>query len=497
MFAAFPASVIFQDDQLLVIDKPAGIATHSPEPGVCWGWYEYFHWRNPDSEKLRLLHRLDRDTSGVLLFAKTAETSRELSQQWESEQIGKRYVFATRRKPSKASWKIEQAIGGHAALTEFRALDKAGAFYRVEARPRTGRTHQVRIHASNSGAPIVGDREHGDENDEWPLLLHATEMTCSLAGAKSVFAASLPDTFSAVSAPEAWWRRAGVFRDAMTGGLEAVRAIHGAADGFAQRVVERFGGIWVLSEFGPLKADPLRTLLKGRELVTKTYLGEGKVENKGAASPTVVSENGLRYEVRFDEATTTGLFLDQRENRLHLRRLLAGLPPGPVLNCFAHTCSFSVAAAAAGRRTASVDLSPKYLEWGKRNFTLNDLNADEHAWLRGDAKDWLKRLKKKNEKFAAIILDPPSFSRGKLGDFRVERDLQPLIRQAAELLLHRGVMLIATNFQKWSHRDFISKVTAALGKKPFKSFSLPLPPDFPYQSGEKLWMRSVWITLGA
>jgi len=491
---AFPSGVIFEDDHLLAVNKPSGISTHTPNKDLCWGWYEYFHWFNPGVEKLKLLHRLDRDTSGVLLFAKSPEASRELAGQWESGSVFKRYVFATRRKPQKNSWKIDQSIDGQKACTEFRALS-GGAFHRIEALPKTGRTHQVRIHASVSGVPIVGDREHGDPKDSWPLLLHAAELRCRAPGATadSTFSAPLPETFSAGSARATWWKRAGLLREAMSG--DASRWVHGMADGFPEQVVERFKDVWVLSNFTEVREDELKKALSGRKLVIKRYLGQGRVENVGQAPPVSVVENGLRYKVRFDEATTTGLYLDQRENRLMLKRIMGRLPPGPVLNCFAHTCSFSVVAACAGRATASIDLSAKYLEWGKRNFILNSLDPEKHRWLRGDTADWIKRLKKKDERFAAIILDPPSFSRGKLGAFSVEKDLESLIREALSLLLPGGSMLVATNFQKWSREDLLARVERGFRGRKTVLRQIPLPPDFPYASGVPLWMKSVWVTL--
>lgn len=498
MHRRFPTGVILEDHHCLAVNKPAGIATHTPDPSISWGWYDYFHWINPDAPRLKLLHRLDRDTSGVLLFAKTPEASRELSRQWESGSVFKRYVFATRQKPKKDTWRCDRAIDGQASATEFKLAGREGGFFRIEARPLTGRTHQVRIHAAASGVPVVGDREHGKSADDWPLLLHAAELRCTAPGHESgvVLTAPLPETFSAVSAAGAWWLRAGFLREAMTPECEAVRRVHGAADGFAGEVVEQYADRWLAMNFSENRPGGARPFLQGRSVVTKRYLGGGKVESEGSAEPCVVSENGLRYEVRFDEATTTGLFLDQRENRLHLSRLLPRLPDGPVLNCFAHTCSFSVVAASAGRPTASVDLSAKYLEWGKRNFALNGLDSEKHRWLRGDAADWIKRLKKKGEKFAAVILDPPSFSRAKQGDFSVDRDLETMVGEVVDLVPAGGALLVAANFQKWPQEAFLKRVSNALRGRKHESFCLPLPPDFPYQSGEKLWMKSVWITLG-
>src|SRR5207302_8691066 len=131
------------------------------------------------------------------------------------------------------------------------------------------------------------------------------------------------------------------------------------------------------------------------------------------------------------EGYSVGLVLDQRDNR---RRLLTGhiaagfeLGVGvqaalEILNTFAYTCAFSVCAAKAGWRTTSLDLSKKYLEWGKRNFTINSLDPAQHEFIYGDVFDWLDRLKKKQRQFDLILLDPPTFSQSReSGTFRVEK----------------------------------------------------------------------------
>src|SRR5208282_2118674 len=118
----------------------------------------------------------------------------------------------------------------------------------------------------------------------------------------------------------------------------------------------------------------------------------------------------LRFALRFDEGYSVGLFLDQRDNR---RRLLHRHGASEVLNAFAYTCGFSVCAAASGARVTSLDLSKKYLDWGRRNFVLNQLDPARHDFIFGDAFAWFRRLAKKKRLFDIIILDPPTFSRSK------------------------------------------------------------------------------------
>ena len=146
-------------------------------------------------------------------------------------------------------------------------------------------------------------------------------------------------------------------------------------------------------------------------------------------------------------AIRRAFFLDQRDNR---RALRARVRPGvKVLNCFAYTCAFSVAAAAAGARTVSVDLSRRSLDWGKENFRLNGLDpaADAgHDFLAGDVFEWLRRLARQGRRFGGVVLDPPTFSRDRKGRvFRVEDDFGALVALAAALLVPGGWMLCSTN----------------------------------------------------
>src|SRR4030095_11402312 len=101
---------------------------------------------------------------------------------------------------------------------------------------------------------------------------------------------------------------------------------------------------------------------------------------------------------------------------------LEACPTMTVLNTFAYTCGFSVCAALAGARTTSIDLSRKYLEWGKRNFLLNGLDPNQHDFIYGDVFDWLRRLEKKGRLFEVLLLDPPTFSQSKgHGVFQAEK----------------------------------------------------------------------------
>jgi 23S rRNA (cytosine1962-C5)-methyltransferase len=170
--------------------------------------------------------------------------------------------------------------------------------------------------------------------------------------------------------------------------------------------------------------------------------------DEGQSLETVVAESGVQYGLDFSAGYSVGLFLDQRANRTHLRNSA----PKRVLNTFSYTCSFSVVAALAGAETLSVDLSQKSLDRGRLNFTLNQLDPGAHRFIADDVQDFLPRLARRKELFDAVILDPPTFSRGNKGRrFRAEDDLEALLSAALEVTAPRGRVLLSTNCTKINH----------------------------------------------
>src|SRR5205085_11370673 len=116
------------------------------------------------------------------------------------------------------------------------------------------------------------------------------------------------------------------------------------------------------------------------------------------------------------------------------------------LNCFAYTCSFSVAAAAAGAETVNIDLSNKSLQRGRENFSLNSMPTEAHRFIADGVLAVLPRLARKGEKFDTIILDPPTFSRSHRGKtFHVDSDFEALLVSALELVERDGRILLSTN----------------------------------------------------
>jgi 23S rRNA (cytosine1962-C5)-methyltransferase len=212
-----------------------------------------------------------------------------------------------------------------------------------------------------------------------------------------------------------------------------------------------------------------------------------------AAAPlvTVVGENGMRFGLDFAAGYSAGLFIDQRANRALVRRD-AGRR---VLNTFAYTCSFSVAAALAGAETVSIDLSKKSLDRGRENFALNGLDAtgeNRHRFYADDVLDVLPRLARKGETFDTIILDPPTFSRGHKGrKFQAEHDLEALLLTALNLAAPRAKILLSTNCTRLTRRALETLARFALKgvRRTADLHNEPPLPDIPADSAaQTLWL---------
>jgi 23S rRNA (cytosine1962-C5)-methyltransferase len=171
-----------------------------------------------------------------------------------------------------------------------------------------------------------------------------------------------------------------------------------------------------------------------------------------------------------------------------------------MLNTFAYTCGFSLCAAKAGAKTTSLDLSKKYLEWGRRNFTLNGLDPAAHDFIYGDAFDWLRRLAKKGRAFDAVALDPPTFSQSKEhGVFRAEKDYGKLVAAALPLIRPGGVLFASTNAVDWPPEKFLADVEKAIHsarRKILQRHHVPQPPDFPISRAEPAYLKTVWLRIG-
>ena len=509
LVSELPPIVVHEDDQLLIVNKPPGWNTHSPSPYAGEGIYEWLKNREARWAKLALIHRLDKETSGLMIFSKTAEANRSLTEQFTKGLVKKEYILKSDRPAPQKKFTIKShlkrvgeryasergGVSGVDAETEFEVSDEF-----IIARPKTGRTHQIRVHAAESGFPILGDTLYGGSPYE-RLCLHSQRIEFVHPATGKAGEATHLQSFNI----PAWLLR----RQMITADTNAYRWINGAADGFAGWHLDQLGDFLSSQAEKPLtqkQLEFLETWSGGRGVYHKsttrhvraiqpTEASPKHICGPAAAGPFTIKENGVAYEMNFAEGYSTGIFLDQRDNRRRLLRM--ELKGAEVLNTFAYTCAFSVCAALAGAKVTSLDLSRKYLEWGRRNFQLNNLDPAAHDFIYGDVFDWLKRLGKKNRKFDLIILDPPTFSQAKeSGVFRVEKDFPKLLKLALPLLKPNGTFFASSNSARWAPEDFLTQVRSAIGPSKIVSEQyFPQPRDFPISREEPAYLKTVWLCL--
>lgn len=165
--------VVFEDEHLLVVDKPAQLMT-APTPESDRHNLLYYLEQRPASEELHLVHRLDQSTSGLMVVAKNPASARELSEAFRSHSLERLYRTVLLGDLGEAKT-VDAPIEGRPASTNFSPVEHKAGFTLADARLQTGRTHQVRVHAQHLGNPVLGDRRYGQPTDHDPprLALHA------------------------------------------------------------------------------------------------------------------------------------------------------------------------------------------------------------------------------------------------------------------------------------------------------------------------------------
>ena len=546
MAARLNALILFEDEHLLVVHKPSGINTHKPDRFTPDGLHEWLTRRKPQWRNLAILHRLDKDTSGVLVFGKSTRANQSLTEQFTAHTVVKDYLLLTTARPTRPRFRARSTD----AVTEFEFIGPHAGLYLVRARPITGKTHQIRRHASENEFPIVGDTLYGGEPAP-RLMLHAHQITLQHPGTGKpiTFEASVPRVFDEPDPLVAALEFRELIFDEQT---TAFRLISGAADGFPNVVVDNYGG-WLLVQWQTHEAqarskrlvDALRTLARPvgivEQVVTRNERSAPRMLWPTGELPGkfAVRESGLTFLVRFGEGLSTGLFADQRENRWRL--LSMDLRGKTVLNCFAYTCAFSVAAAKVGAAVTSVDLSRNYLEWGRENFLANSLEcrlvcgrdepparpqpandaagrpyprhiqlnrygsgqsgqaAPKHDFIYGDVFDWLRRFGKRKRTWDLVLLDPPTFSKAKHGRaFQAERDYRDLAALAIPLVAADGWLFCSTNQrslepEKFEHalRDAAQQCGRDVTALEFQT----VPFDFRVPLGEHAYLKTFWAQL--
>jgi 23S rRNA (cytosine1962-C5)-methyltransferase len=297
----------------------------------------------------------------------------------------------------------------------------------------------------------------------------------------------------------------------------AYRLAHGEADGLPGVAVDVYGDYLLLHLFSPEADARHRELLDAlfalgpsgvylmRHPKQKNTLVDPRTEQlaphhaqrgSDAPDPLAIRENDLTYLVRLGDGLKTGIFLDQRENRRRVRELSRGKR---VLNLFAYTAGFTVAAAAGGAaQTVSIDASRAVLAWGEQNLRANGFDLASHQFIDDDVFAWIKRAGRRGDRFDLAILDPPSFATTHASRFSAESDYASLAALVLPLLSPGAVLLACTNHRGIGLRKFRKQMHDAgrLARRELAQVKdLPVPSDFPPAPGEESHLKSLLVTV--
>lgn len=550
------AWVLYEDADLVVVDKPHGAPTHAPDTGrvddaVC-RLKAFLAERGESDLYLGIHQRLDRDTSGVLLFTRRREANPAVAREFEGRLVRKTYVACAAKAPGRGKEGVLEhrlvpgedgamralpkgASRGQPAVTRWRVLQAGPRGERVllELTPETGRTHQIRAQLAAVGAPIAGDPIYGGPPAR-RLLLHATALSLKhpATGKPVTFRAPVPAAF------EEWIR--GVDPATTLGDCDHVEALlreaadlrygvaclaettcfrlaNGGGDGLPGVAVDRYGEHFVVSLSSPEAETAREAILDAAERLGPAgiYLKVRPKDSsrlvdtrrealaphepvRGGAAPEafVVHELGLPFEVRLGDGLSTGVFLDQRENRRRVRELAGGLR---VLNLFAYTGPFTVAAVVGGARSSTtVDVSRAALAWARRNLDAVGASPTAHELVEADALGWLDAAAKREERFDLALLDPPSFATTKRSRFSAESDYRPLAARVFRLLAPGGRLLACTNHRgvaRLKLRRLLHEAARDAGCVVAQMKDLPEPVDFPAEPGGECHLKSVLVVL--
>jgi RluA family pseudouridine synthase len=205
--------ILYEDKDVLVVDKPEGLVAVPERRRLEPSLIEILSAQR--AEKLYIVHRIDRETSGVIVIARNAEAHRQLNRQFETRSVEKMYLALVHGAISDDRGEIDKPLRefgsgrvavddqrGKASVTEFHVLERLEAFTLLDVRPHTGRRHQIRVHLYSIGHPVLGDPLYGDKavQSSYPrLMLHARRLSLHLpSGQRLTLEAPVPESFTRV-----------------------------------------------------------------------------------------------------------------------------------------------------------------------------------------------------------------------------------------------------------------------------------------------------------
>jgi 23S rRNA (cytosine1962-C5)-methyltransferase len=489
-------------ESFIFLQKPHGWSTHSPsaENPFHLGIHEWA--QNLLQEKLFVCHRLDRETSGLIVMAKSAEAAKIIGEKFEKHEIQKTYYFISKSHSRETKFdhsSLIEKVGNQFvssqkdpnAHTHFEKIKSLADFELWRATPKTGKPHQIRLHAQDLGIVVLGDSVHGGAPFS-RMLLHSQCLEFSFDQKNIKLESQLPFVFENLEVlqnPELaqwicaaerrfWWLQNSqtLTQNQFIKANQTWRWLHTETPNLrADHLGENILLSWY-SEHSPSGSqlkniESFRAFLdiKLKELnlrpasnyfiQLRTDRGKspnafGEIESSTTFPKRwTIKENTVNYELRLDSGLSTGLFLDQRNNRAWVQK---HSQQKRVLNLFSYTGGFSVCAALGGAsHVTSVDISMNFLEWSKQNFRINSLEPENYEFRKIDSLEYLVWAAKKQIQYDLIICDPPSFARTDKKIFKIDKALPELIASMNKILAPKGQILFCTNFEAMNAVQFL------------------------------------------
>jgi len=542
-----PRWIVHRDAHYVVVDKPAGMLSIEREQGGQSALVTRLAHHLGLSAPLAVLSRLDAETSGLIAFPLSEAARTAMSRATEAHALDKRYVAAVELAPGRRvpAGRMEDVLverdgrvevapasrGGKAAVAHATLIERRQARALVEVRLETGRTHQIRVQLASRGAPIAGDSVYGAVPGP-RLLLAATAITLPhpergaftlRASVPPSFASWLhgaldPETWLATALPVATERRHALLRaQDGTEATTAFRLFSEEGDGVSGLAVDVYGEHLVVQLHDPVLEesrilDQLAHLgargiyVKRRPRAARDLASvdvselapPAPVRGEPAQGELIVREHGMPFLVRLGDGLSTGLFLEPREDRARVPALAAGKR---VLNLFAYTCGFTVAAALGGaRETLSVDASQRALDRGRANLALSGFEGAAHRLTADDAFDVLARLRKRTERFDLVCVDPPTFSTTKRSRWTSGKDWARLAEAVLSVVAEGGSVIATSNDRRMTQGTFRKHLrdgAAQAGVPLGRLVDLAPPLDFRAGPGESPPLKGLLVERGS
>lgn len=491
--------ILSDAEDFLVCIKPAGWATHSSAPETP-GYAE--HLAAITNQPLKVVHRLDVETSGLLLLAKTTDRAQKLVELFQNHEIQKTYFFFTHQKPGWMSKTYESFIEKQAKSYVSLASDQPNSkthfqywaslqyqnreWHLIKAQPVTGKSHQIRLHAKDNEIPILGDHLYGGASLHRLMLFSDSISWTERSKQQNFKNPNLPfedktwvkENLQKIFSPlyHAKESRKSLLTPEQRSQTACYRLMHSESKSYQ---IDAYGDrcwIYLLDDGAASEVEAeipelkkmfseiylMRMVNRGQAgLQKELFLWQGRFVSisdlrVGPLAKWSAEENGLTYILKHDTGFSPGLFLDQRENRKWVLENSRGVK---VLNLFSYSGGFSVCAAKGGAaEVCTVDVSANFIQWSKENFEANSLDISQHEFWAQDTMLFLKGAGKRKRQFDLIICDPPSFGRSKEGVFKIERDWQELMESCLRLLSSKGVLIFSTNYEKWEQSEWTRKI---------------------------------------